>query len=174
MGKKILHFLDANLELIIGSICLALMVIFTLSNIILRLIFKSTLPWFQELTRYLFVWMVFISIGAVTREKGQIRITFLQSFLKGKTVHYVEIFTYVVSVIFGAIMFYYAVPLIGSLGDMRASSMQWFKMSYMYMVLPLGFASFVIRNIQMIVLEIMDMKKEAAGGTLDKEKGGEK
>ena len=110
----------------------------------------------------------------MTREKGQIRITFLQSVFKGKTVYYVEIMTYIVSIVFGSIMFRYAVPLIGSLGDMRASSMQWFKMSYMYLVLPLGFASFVIRNIQMMILEFMDLKKAESEGAFATVEGGKK
>ena len=163
MWKKVLHFLDMNLELILGGTCLALMAIFTFLNIVLRLLFKNTLPWLQEITRYLFVWMVFISIGAVVREKGHIRITFIQTKFKGKALHILEIIVYVISIIFGCIIAYYSVPLVASLGDMRASSMQWYKMSYLYAVLPVGMLSFVLRNIQMIILEIREMKREESG-----------
>lgn len=168
--KKILHFLDNNLELIFGSLFLALMVIFTFSNIAMRLILRSTLPWFQELPRYLFVWMVFIAASAAVKYKSHIRITFLQTILKENAAHIMEIFSYLCNGVFGGILAYYAFPMIRSFSDanMTASSMPWFKMSWLYMVMPVGMVLFVLRNIQGIAEEVRLMKE----GHPEKEKEG--
>lgn len=169
-AKKLLHFLDNNLELIFGSLFLALMVIFTFSNIAMRLILRSTLPWFQELTRYLFVWMVFIAASAAIKYKNHIRITFLQTVLKGKTKHIMEIIVYLCNGIFGSILAWHAFPMLKAFSDanMTASSMPWFKMSWLYAVMPLGMILFVLRNIQGIYEEIKLLKIHAS----DEEKEG--
>lgn len=165
-GKKLLHFLDDNLELIFGGLFLALMVIFTFANIAMRLILRSTMPWFQELTRYLFVWMVFIAASAAIKYKSHIRITFLQTILKGKAMHIMEILVFLCNGIFGSILAWYAFPMLKAFSDanMTASSMPWFKMSWLYAVMPLGMILFVLRNIQGIVEEVKLMKHPALEG----------
>lgn len=160
--KKIIHFLDENLEVLIGSICLTLMTIFTFCNIAMRLLLSTTMAWFQEITRYLFVWMVFISIGACVRYRSHIRITFLQTNMNDKTKHIVEIAVFLVCAVFGSVCFYYSIPMLKSFSSasMVASSMPWFKMSWLYAVMPIGMLSFVFRNIQAIFEEIRALKDE--------------
>lgn len=164
--KKAVRFLDEYLELIFGSIFLSGMVVFTFLNIAMRLTMKSTLPWFQELTRYLFVWMVFIAIGAAVRHRSHIRITFLQTRLKKKGRYVVELIVYVVGALFGAICLYYAIPMVQSFSsaNMTASSMPWFKMSWLYAVMPVGMALFVFRNLQALVLEVKGYRESLKGG----------
>ena len=154
--KRVITFLDQYLELIFGSIFLACMVIFTFLNIFLRICFRTTLPWFQELTRYLFVWLVFISISAAVRHKNHIRITFLQTWLKGRALKTLEIIVYCISAAFGVFCLFSAVPMVQSFAsaNMTASSMPWFKMSWLYSIMPIGMALFALRNIQAIILEL--------------------
>lgn len=48
------------------ALCLALMGIFIFANVFLRYAFNSGLPWAEELSRFLFVWLVFLgAIGAL-------------------------------------------------------------------------------------------------------------
>ncbi len=164
--KKIIHFLDENLEVLIGGICLSLMTIFTFANIVMRLLLSTTMAWFQELTRYLFVWMVFISIGACVRYRSHIRITFLQTGMSEKVKHITEIIVFAVCAVFGCICFYYSIPMLQSFSSasMVASSMPWFKMAWLYVVMPIGMLSFVLRNIQAIFQEIKAMKEEKERG----------
>lgn len=158
--KKILHFLDENLEVLIGGICLALMTVFTFANIVMRLVLSTTMAWFQELTRYLFVWMVFITIGACVKYRSHIRITFLQTGMNEKAKHIAEIAVLLVCAVFGIICFYYSIPMLQSFSSasMVASSMPWFKMSWLYAVMPFGMLSFIFRNVQAIAEEIKALK----------------
>ena len=61
--KKVIQWVDDKLEVFIGAVFLALMVVFTTLQIVGRYLFSTPFPWTEEMTRYMFVWMVFISIG---------------------------------------------------------------------------------------------------------------
>lgn len=52
-------------EWIIAS-TLAIMVITLFSQIVARFVFNASFVWSEELSRYLFVWLVFLGLGAVT------------------------------------------------------------------------------------------------------------
>ncbi len=66
----------------IGAVFLALMVVFTTLQIVGRYLFSTPFPWTEEMTRYMFVWMVFISIGYAVKTGEHIRITFVRSLLR--------------------------------------------------------------------------------------------
>lgn len=52
------------------AFCLALMGIFIFMNVFLRYAFNSGLPWAEELSRFLFVWLTFLgAIGALADNK---------------------------------------------------------------------------------------------------------
>ena len=61
--KKVIQWVDDKLEVRIGAVFLALMVVFTTLQIVGRYLFSTPFPWTEEMTRYMFVWMGFISIG---------------------------------------------------------------------------------------------------------------
>jgi len=69
-----------ELDKVIGIICLYLTILSVLVHVFLRLISHPIIG-AQELESYLFVFMVYISVGYVTREDGHIRFdTLLLSF----------------------------------------------------------------------------------------------
>lgn len=82
--------------------------------------------------------------------------------MNDKTKHIVEIAVFLVCAVFGSICFYYSIPMLKSFSSasMVASSMPWFKMSWLYAVMPIGMLSFVFRNIQAIFEEIKALKDE--------------
>ena len=80
--KKVIQWVDDKLEVFIGAVFLALMVVFTTLQIVGRYLFSTPFPWTEEMTRYMFVWMVFISIGYAVKTGEHIRITFVRSLLR--------------------------------------------------------------------------------------------
>ena len=67
--KKFIEFLEKGLDWIMAGL-LALMGIFIFSNVLLRYAFNSGLTWAEELSRFLFVWLVFLgAIGALKDNK---------------------------------------------------------------------------------------------------------
>ena len=50
--KKVIQWVDDKLEVFIGAVFLALMVVFTTLQIVGRYLFSTPFPWTEEMTRY--------------------------------------------------------------------------------------------------------------------------
>lgn len=64
--KKISAFLNHLLNVVI-ALSLALMCIFVFGNVVLRYAFNSGITWSEEISRFLFVWLIFL--GAIVALK---------------------------------------------------------------------------------------------------------
>ena len=73
--SKFWKFLDEHAEDIISATLMSVATIAIVVQVIMRYLFKSSLSWSEELARYVFVWMTFITgwmlLGKVIRS-GQI------------------------------------------------------------------------------------------------------
>lgn len=56
---------------------LGIMTILVFTNVVLRYIFNSGIPWGEEFSRILFIWMVFIGAISVFKDNGHIKIDIL-------------------------------------------------------------------------------------------------
>jgi TRAP-type C4-dicarboxylate transport system permease small subunit len=63
-----------HLEEYIAIILLFLMVIFVFLQVVMRYVFQNSLAWSEELSRYLFVWLVWISASYVAKERRHLKI----------------------------------------------------------------------------------------------------
>ncbi|RAK22024.1 TRAP-type C4-dicarboxylate transport system permease small subunit [Anoxybacillus vitaminiphilus] len=63
--KKIVLMLDKLLHVLM-ALCLAFMAILVFGNVVLRYAFHSGITWSEEMSRFLFIWMIFLgAIGAL-------------------------------------------------------------------------------------------------------------
>lgn len=72
--KKVIKWLDENLEEFLMVISLVLMTIIMGIQIFSRYVLGSSLSWSEELTRYLFVWSGFLSVSYCTKKCISIKI----------------------------------------------------------------------------------------------------
>jgi len=63
-----------NIEKIICNWLLAIMLIILTSQVVLRYIFHNPLSWSEELSRYLFVWFVFMGMSYAVLENAHIKV----------------------------------------------------------------------------------------------------
>ena len=66
--KKILHWLDENLEEFLLVLFLILMTLIMGVQVLSRYILGASLSWSEELTRYLFVWSGFLSVSYCSKK----------------------------------------------------------------------------------------------------------
>jgi len=83
MFNKISSF-SHNLLNIAIAFALAAMSLAVLSNVILRYVFNSGLTWSEEISRYLFVWLVFLGAVAALKEKMHLGVDFVVNALPKK------------------------------------------------------------------------------------------
>ena len=72
--KKILHWLDENLEEFFLVLFLILMTLIMGVQVLSRYILGASLSWSEELTRYLFVWSGFLSVSYCSKKCLSIKI----------------------------------------------------------------------------------------------------
>ena len=77
---KILRWLDENFEEKVMSIALWAIVVIMGIQVIMRYVFKSSLAWSEEVSRYLFIWMVFVGISYGVKRASHMRIDMLEHF----------------------------------------------------------------------------------------------
>lgn len=65
--------LDRTVDAICSSMCLGLTVI-SFAAVICRYVFNSSLTWSEELTRYMFIWVVFLGAAIGVRERTHIAV----------------------------------------------------------------------------------------------------
>ncbi len=72
--KKKLLFVEENLEEIIMILLLIGMTVVMGCQIVSRYLFKMSLSWSEEITRYMFIWSAFMSVSLCTRKCISIKI----------------------------------------------------------------------------------------------------
>lgn len=71
-----------NLEeylLIISLVCNVLLVFL---QVIMRTVFKNSLTWSEELSRYIFIWQIWLGASTALKYNEHIRVTLIYSFMK--------------------------------------------------------------------------------------------
>lgn len=101
---KALKWLDENFEEAVMIILLMFMTMIMGVQVCARYLFNFSLSWTEEITRYLFVWSGFLSIGFATQKAIAIRLEQLTEKLKGKVKSMVFIVDYVIEFVFFAYM----------------------------------------------------------------------
>lgn len=80
---KIVNWLNKHFEEAILIVLLVIMTIVMGSQVVARYLFNYSISWTEELTRYLFVWSGFLSIGFAVHKAIAIRIDqFIGAFSK--------------------------------------------------------------------------------------------
>ncbi|MBM7551613.1 TRAP transporter small permease [Thalassobacillus pellis] len=86
VGKALHHTLSVAI-----FICLATMFVLVFANVVLRYAFNSGITWSSEMSRYLFVWLVFLGAIAALKDNMHLNMDLVTSILppKAKKVFFV-------------------------------------------------------------------------------------
>lgn len=139
--------------LLVYSLVFTVAVVFM--QVIMRFVFSSALSWSEELTRYVFIWQIWLGASLAVRESKHIRVEIIFGLLKGKAVHIAEIVAYLIW--FGFCIFI----VINSIGLMEylirsnsiSPAMQ-LPLVYAYLSVPVGCGVMGLRLIENIYGEI--------------------
>lgn len=136
--KTFFNWLDKLLKalVVVGN---GLMLLLVFAQVISRYVFNYT-PYFgEELARYLFVWVVFLSLPLVARYGGHMAIETLTSRVKGGALKFLNITADIFTIIFMGVMVWYGVVMVMRTSYQTSPAMQ-IPMSWVYAVIPFGCA----------------------------------
>ena len=156
---KIVKWLDDNLEEKLMALFLWAIVVIMGIQVIMRYVVRSSLSWSEEVSRYLFVWMVFIGISYGVKKGSHMRIDMLEHFFP-KLKNVLGILADACFLAFAVIMIKPGIKVINAIKlSGQTSPAAGIPMHYVYTVLLIGFSLVIIRTVQKYVL--MFIKKGA-------------
>lgn len=121
------RFLDtAMMALLVGIVSLVLL------QISQRYFSLFPTPWTEEMSRYLFVYLTFVGSAYLIKEKGHITVDVIVERLPRKVRLGVLVVVYLLLMLFLYIFVGGILELTLSSVGIRASTMSWFSMSYLY------------------------------------------
>lgn len=152
---KQLKWLDKNAEILICGCLLTVISVIMMLQVIMRYIFNSPLSWPEELSRYCYIWITFLSIGLTIRTGSYFRVTALIDYLPAKARQAMEVFAHVINLVFYGICAYYSVDILHTVyNSTQTTPSLRLPMYIIYIALPLGMFLSTFRSVEMLILSI--------------------
>lgn len=148
---NIIKWLDKNIEGSLLFILSAMMVILAFLQVVMRFIFNNSLTWSEELTRYCFIWLIYIGISLGVKEQKHIRMGALLVFMNDKYKRIIENMANIFFSIFCLVIIYFGTILsLKILAFSQTSPALGVPMGLVYIAAPIGMCLTLIRLIQNI------------------------
>ena len=159
VSGKIKSFID-NFEGYCCVVTLSLMSLIVFIQVVCRYILQSSLPWSEEVSRYLLVWTTFLGGAYGVRKGAHIGVEAFTLLLPKKFQKILSIIVMVVSIALCMVILKYGANIVSSLlGKGQLSPAMRISMGYMYAAIPVGMALFILRYIQGIYLAVKKLRQ---------------
>lgn len=151
-----------KIEATTACIMLVTIVLVGTLQIIFRFLLNSSLVWSEELMRYLFVWLSFITASIAVRERKHISVDFVTTFMPAR----VNLIFYYISRVAMLAYIYFMVPAGFSLCMKTASvkstilPITW---SWVYAALPVGMVLMLISMSSVFLMDVRSLKERING-----------
>jgi len=133
-ARKALDWVSEKLSILI----IAVMVVLVTWQVVARYIFSSPVPWSEQLSKYLFVWLVLINGAYMFGKHGHMKVAFFQELLPQKIQRWLNIFIELVIIMFALAVLLYGGLMALRLGIAQTDAALGISMGYVYAALPLS------------------------------------
>ncbi len=146
---RTLKWLDKHAETVIMVALLVLMCVLMLTQVFMRRVMGQTLSWSEEVTRYFFVWSVFLSISLTLRKKSAMKLDLALMLLPRPLKNPMMLLAQISMLAFFIYMSKVAFQLVWNMKQTSATlgiSLKW-----VYASTVIGFILAVVRLVQLII-----------------------
>ena len=140
------------------AILMGLMTVVVFLQVVFRLI-SGSLPWSEELARYMMIFMVYLGASVGVRKKNHIAIEFVANQLPGKGRTVVDIISDLLMLVVFAVIIHFGLNVV-RVTMMQKSPVLRVRMGYMYFSIVLGG---ILMCLQTVVNLITSVRNLAAG-----------
>ena len=136
-GKLVYGYDKLEEYVLCASLVLTTLIIFV--QVIMRSVFNSSLTWSEELTRYIFIWQIWMGVSIAQKDKAHIKVEILKSFVKNqKVIAVVDVIATILLIAFNIFLVTSGVELVQQMISRgNVSSAMRMPMWIVYIVLPL-------------------------------------
>jgi TRAP-type C4-dicarboxylate transport system permease small subunit len=142
----LLAFLDVATGSI-ASLFMAVMIVNVALGVFTRYVLQDSLPWSEELGRYLMVWCGFLGCGIAMKEDGHVGVTMVIDLLPPELRRIALLFGRAIIMVFLAVVFIKSLSLLDTLKIQKSSAME-IPMAIPYASVTAGMALMFIENIR--------------------------
>lgn len=154
---KLKKFID-NFEGYCCVFSLSAMSIIIFIQVVFRYILKASLPWSEEVSRYLLVWTTFFGGAYGVKTGAHIGVEAFTLLLPEKYRKILSIFITLCSMVLCVFIFKYGMMIVKSqLTKGQVSPAMRIPMGYVYLAIPVGMVLFIIRYIQNIYISVKEL-----------------
>jgi len=134
-------------------------------QVMARYLFRTPIPWTEELARFLLVWVCFLGAASVTRRKLHISVEFLSGRYPARTGAAVRSVTYAMMVLFLGVLFWGTLVLFRSSWEVHAGTIPWLRISWVYMGAIIGVGLMLVIVLQQLFQELRGFFGEEPTGS---------
>jgi len=147
--KVVLSYLANNFELIISNFCLTLLVAMLGLQVFFRYALHMGLSWSEEISRFAFLWFVYISGSLAAQKSSHIRVTALLKALPVKIGKNFGLTADALWICFNLVVVVSGILLVRSmLIHPIYSTSLYLPLSYIYLVIPVAHTMMILRIIE--------------------------
>jgi len=137
---KVLHFLDERFEEVIGVLLLSVVVGLIFIGVVLRLSFNTGIPWQEELSRMLYVVVVYLGASYGMRSQDHIRVVVVFNLLPAYLQKILRVITDAIWLFFNTMIILYALKVHQTMVQFPGySAVLQIPMHYVFFIVPVGF-----------------------------------
>ena len=137
-----------NFEDYVSAAAMVVMVSILFAQVFTRYVLQGSITWAEELSRFAFLWMMFLASSLAARNRSHIRVTAPILLLPKNMRLYVIIFADIIWVIFNVIVAYHSIFMVSNaFRFIYFSPSLGLNMAYMFLVIPICFVLMTIRII---------------------------
>ncbi|WP_319529618.1 TRAP transporter small permease [uncultured Cohaesibacter sp.] len=156
---KLFSWLNANLERGLIALLLAGMVLLISVNVFMRYIMNASLSWGEELTLWIFVWFIWLSVSYAFYRRDHVRITIVKDLLGERLGLYLDILVDLAVLIFFIILADQCIELIRAPFVMSQKSVVLgLPIPILYSSAPVGAVLSSFRIVQHMLRTIRELK----------------
>lgn len=158
MKDKVLKTVNKTEEIIL-VVMFVVMVGVIFSQVIMRYVFNNSLPWSEELGKFLFVWLSWLGISIGHRRKEHIKITILLEKLPFLHKKIIEAISELILIVISGVTVYYGVIMINIQRNVPYAGIK-ISTSWGYLSLVLGCSFFIIRACVYFVQAVKSIREK--------------
>lgn len=134
--KRILANVNTFTEYLVSAL-LVLMVVVVFLQVIFRFVLHASLPWSEELSRYILVWLSFLGAAIGVRKGAHIGVEVVVSLFPKTLKVAATLFVHAVSMVFFSLLIFYGWRILGVVGRQLSPAMEW-SMAIPYSAICVG------------------------------------
>lgn len=148
--------LDKHLEEYILIILSILTVAIIFLQVVMRYVFGNSLPWSEELARYLFIWMIYIGVSYGVKRRKHLNVDSFSMLFEQKGKIVVGIISNSLFLVFAVVIAVYGINIIADIT--RESAALEIPMGWIYAAPTAGMLLTIIRLLQVLTIQVRELK----------------